>query len=545
MLNHLINFLKIEGDLSFWKNVIVIASISGLANAGLLALINIGAELATNEGLNFRIFAMYVVVFLIFFITKKYSLFRASQEIERIIINVRERISDKVRQSELKAMESVDNSVIFTRLTQDTNIISQVGIILTNSAQALMMMTFALIYILIISQLAFFVILGSVVVTVFLYRTFARDINIDLIEINSIEEKFFASLNGIISGFKELKVNTKKSDHLFREHKTIIDSLGTLKMQTSKKFVTNMMFTETFLYTLLGVIVFVLPHLVSEQSETIIKVTAATLFIIGPLDMTVSVLPTISRANISAKTLRDLEDLLDTEHDAPDIKKNSEIIESFDKIKLHDVEFHYLDKSGSRVFSIGPINLDINRGEVIFIVGGNGSGKSTLVKALLGLYFPQNGYISIDDEIVDDYNYQSYRELFSIILGDFHLFKKLYGLGDVNAKIIKKLLIDMQLDKKTKFIDGEFTDIDLSTGQRKRLALIASILEDKPIYVFDEWAADQDPEFRKHFYYEIIKDLKSQGKTIIAVTHDDAYFDVADKIYKMEYGKIISFKDAS
>lgn len=78
----------------------------------------------------------------------------------------------------------------------------------------------------------------------------------------------------------------------------------------------------------------------------------------------------------------------------------------------------------------------------------------------------------------------------------------------------------------------------MSTGQKKRLAYIASVLEDKQIYVFDEWAADQDPEFRKYFYEVLLQDLKQKGKTIIAVSHDDRYFSAADKVIKLEYGSI-------
>ena len=144
----------------------------------------------------------------------------------------------------------------------------------------------------------------------------------------------------------------------------------------------------------------------------------------------------------------------------------------------------------------------------------------------------------MDEEEIDSSNYQQYRELFSIILTDFYLFKKLYGLGEIDAKKMKELLKEMGLFNKTKFIDNAFTNRNLSTGQKKRLALINTILEDKDIYVFDEWAADQDPTFRKYFYEVILKDLKADGKTIIAVTHDDHYFHVADRVIKMEYGEM-------
>jgi putative ATP-binding cassette transporter len=205
--------------------------------------------------------------------------------------------------------------------------------------------------------------------------------------------------------------------------------------------------------------------------------------------------------------------------------------------------FHYRDKSGKTLFSLSSINLTLKQGEMLFIVGGNGSGKSTLLKLLTGLYYPATGFLYVDDDEIDSSNYQSYRELFAIIFTDFHLFDRLDGLGEVDESRLKSLLRLMELNKKTKYIDGKFTNLELSTGQKKRLAFIAAVLEDKPIYIFDELAADQDPQFRKQFYEVILPDLKKQGKTIIAVTHDDKYFHVADRVLKMEYGQLVNYDE--
>jgi len=194
------------------------------------------------------------------------------------------------------------------------------------------------------------------------------------------------------------------------------------------------------------------------------------------------------------------------------------------------------------LFSVGPLDMTLNQGEMLFIVGGNGSSKSTLLKLLTGLYYPATGFLSVDDDEIDQSHYHNYRELFSIIFTDFHLFDKLYGLHQIDEQLLKSLLHSMQLDKKTHYLDGQFTNLNLSTGQKKRLAFITAILEDKPIYVFDELAADQDPAFRQYFYEVVLQELKQQGKTIIAVTHDDKYFHVADRVLKMEYGQIVNLR---
>src|SRR5690606_27967207 len=102
----------------------------------------------------------------------------------------------------------------------------------------------------------------------------------------------------------------------------------------------------------------------------------------------------------------------------------------------------------------------------------------------------------------------------------------------------QKHLAQLQLDHKVRVENGTFSTLRLSQGQRKRLALLVAYLEDRPFYVFDEWAADQDPVFKKIFYTEILPSLKAKGKTVIAITHDDGYFHVADRCFKFEDGKL-------
>jgi len=543
MVDELINFLKREGDLSFWKHIIFISIVSGIADAGILAVINSASATATQEGLNYRFFAIFIVLCLIFFLTKRYALKHASNKVEIIIQNSRDRISKKIINSELVTMEGLDESSVFTRLTRDTAIISQASFRITGAAQAIIMIFFAMIYILTISQIAFFVIILTSIIISATYFSFAKEFNARLVEVDGVEEGFMRSLNSVIHGFKELKINSLKRRKLLENHDSILSELTISKIKISDLFVIAMMYADAFLYTLLALIVFIIPHLSPMESGTVIKITAAMLFLIGPFEMVISIIPMVSRTGVAVKNIHELEISLDSASTkVASIKESSEPIEEFNHIKLKNTEFSYMGDDGDKLFSIGPIDLDIKQGETIFIIGGNGSGKSTLVKMLLGLYTPSKGEIMVDDEIIDNYNYQAYRDLFSIILGDFYLFDRFYGLENIDRKLVNKLLVEMELNDKTKFIDGKFTNINLSTGQKKRLALILSILEDKQIYVFDEWAADQDPEFRRYFYHTILKKLKDDGKTIIAVTHDDAYFDVADRVYKIDYGQISHYK---
>lgn len=539
MFSELVRFFKREGDFSFWKNIFIIATIAGIANAGLLAIINFAANIYQDEIMNYQYLAIYIVVFLIFFLAKKHSILESSKEVERVIRDVRERISNKIKNSELLTIENMDTSKIFTRLTRDTSLISQSASEILSTAQSLIMVFFALIYIFILSAPMFFIIIIALSVTIAIYTVFSQEVQKDLNKNSQIEDQFYNSLDSALSGFKELKMNSKKRDDLYAHQNDVLNKLYNLKIDLSEKFITVIMFTETFLYILLGVIVFVVPHIIIEDNTTVIQITASLLFIIGPIDNAIYIFPLASKTRRSIKNIHKLEDLIDKNM----INSSHEMAENFNDFKtieLKNMEFEYINSEDERLFAIEPVNMTINRGELVFIIGGNGSGKSTFIKTLLNLYYPTGGEIVIDDSSIDEYNSSSYRDLFSIILNDFYLSKEIYGIDNINYRLINKLLKEMGLDNKTKFIDGAFTNIALSTGQKKRLALIVSILEDKQIYVFDEWAADQDPEFRKYFYETILKRLQEQGKTVIAVTHDDKYFSFADKIYKMQDGRMNS-----
>lgn len=215
----------------------------------------------------------------------------------------------------------------------------------------------------------------------------------------------------------------------------------------------------------------------------------------------------------------------------------------FSEIVMADIEFSFPAPAGEKPFTLGPLNVRIGRGEVIFVTGGNGSGKSTLIKLLTGLYHQQRGRITIDGLDISENRLASYRALMAPVFSDFYLFSRFYGLGEIDQVTVDDLLLRMEMEHISGFKDNHFTRTDLSTGQRKRLALIAALLEKKPILILDEWAADQDSHFRKKFYREMLPELKLRGLTIIAVTHDDRYFDAADRRLHLEEGKLVEYQN--
>jgi putative ATP-binding cassette transporter len=223
---------------------------------------------------------------------------------------------------------------------------------------------------------------------------------------------------------------------------------------------------------------------------------------------------------------------------------NNEDAASFKKLELKSVTHSYYRDQEDSDFILGPIDLTLHAGEAIWIAGGNGSGKTTLVKLLTGLYVPASGEVRLDDEVVTDDNRDRYRQHFSALFTDFYLFEELLGLsqsddehGELDATA-RAYLNRLHLDRKVQVKDGKLSTLQLSHGQRKRLSLLTAFLEDRPIYVFDEWDSGQDPVFKKVFYLEVLPELKARGKTIVVISHDDRYYQLADRIIRLEFGKI-------
>ena len=540
---HIIDFYKKEKTTS-GIDILVMACTSGLSNGSLLAIITFAAKAVSrdSEGGSFRYLILFIISLLSFIMGKRYALKHATIVIEGLIKKVRTRITNKIRQSELLFFENIEKSHIYTRINQDTNFISQSALLIINSCQSALILVFCLFYIAWLSKLAFFITVGAIIAAVIIYLMYRKEVNHLLQGITDKETELFESLTHIVDGFKELKVNRRKSDHVFTHFKDISDSTEKIKVKAGIAFITDFVYSQTFFYILIAILVFLLPIFVDTYSEVIIKLVMAVLFIIGPVEMVVGVIPVLARANVAVGNLYKLEELIDKEGGIIPQTEQAPFqpIESFREIRIDKATFNYKDKDEKVLFHLGPIDLSIKSGEIVFLVGGNGCGKSTLLKLLSGLYYPSSGALYLDDDVLSKPIYPSYRELFSLIFADFHIFDRLYGFGEVDTKKVNDLIKLMELDKKTQYVDGKFTETNLSTGQRKRLALIAAFLEDKPIYMFDEVAADQDPEFRAYFYNELLLDLKKRGKTVIAATHDDKYFHVADRVLKMEYGKIQS-----
>jgi putative ATP-binding cassette transporter len=530
-----VNIFQKESDISI-KQLVAVALASAISESLVLVVILAVAKTASSKDINFRYLLMYLVAVAFSIYGRRYTLLQSSIASETIVRKIKIRIADKIRKSDLVFLESLGIGDIYAKVTTNTQLISMSTFLITCGIQSAMLTAFCILYLATLSMLAFSVTIIAISIIVIKYihheKVFARDYQ----KVIHLEGKFCDMLNDTLAGFKELKMSQARSNDHFGVFTDIVTEAESYNVKAQTSFAMKMIFTQSSFYFLLGATGFLLPRLGQDYSELIISITTVIFFLIGPINLVISSIPNYFKVNIALSTLYQLEEMLDakTHHEVatPPIKH-------FEEISWEDVTFDYRDTENVSLFTVGPLSFSLKQGEIIFVIGGNGSGKSTLLKLITGLYYPDSGRIKADGELIGQERYDKYRELFSVIFADFHLFNRLYGMSDIDYDRVAELLYLMNLESKTEVKKGEFSTINLSTGQKKRIAMIVALLEDRPIYIFDEWAADQDPGFKKYFYETLLQDLKAQGKTVIAVSHDDRFFHHADRILKMEYGKFV------
>jgi putative ATP-binding cassette transporter len=345
---------------------------------------------------------------------------------------------------------------------------------------------------------------------------------------------------GLVEGAKELKLNEKKQNHFIdtvlhqEEHHAIsLDKTAFTIVQCARNY------GDMICFVAIGAIGFIFTNYHAITIPELAGVIMTLLYITGPVAFILNVIPEIAQSQVSLNKIQALFEELPIE----DLSSKIEPVAKWNTLRFSNVEYQYetTEKQSGRNFSVGPIDACIRRGEITFIVGGNGSGKSTFAKVLSLHYQSNSGQIYFGETIISKDNMNSFRQEIACIYSDYYLFERLHNSasqGQEQLALIQSYLEKFDLHNKVSFDNGKFSTIKLSDGQRRRLALLVAFMEEKTLYIFDEWAADQDPYFKEMFYFDILPKLKAQGKAVVAISHDDRYFHVADQLIILENGQI-------
>ncbi|NDJ19253.1 cyclic peptide export ABC transporter [Myxacorys almedinensis] len=509
--------------------------LSGISSAGLIALISraIGAkeaEMGTVAGAFIGLAAISLVTSVI----SQVILIRLAQD---AVFHLRMRLGRQILASELNHLERLGSAPVMATLTEDVQAVATAVSSFPFLCIDLATIVGCFAYIGWLSWIVFLMVMGLFIASFVACQWILNQGRKRLAYARDDQDILFKHFRAITDGIKELKLHYPRrqmflSDDLevtsasFRRHN--VDALVLFAAAAS--------FGKLIFFFAIGFVLFALPNILSVPLQTLSGYVLTFTYLILPLDKIVLKLPVLGQASVSLDKINALGLSLKSRSEA--IAVPAPTHPDWSSLELRHVTHTYYQTEDSN-FVLGPIDLTLRPGEIVFVVGGNGSGKSTLAKLLTGLYVPESGAIVFDGHPISERDREWYRQHFSAVFADFYLFDRLLGIDAPNLDAqAHSYLKQLHLDHKVQIVEGHLSTTKLSQGQRKRLTLLTAYLEDRPIYLFDEWASDQDPVFRELFYQEFLPKLKHQGKTILVISHDDHYFQSADRIIKLDYGQI-------
>ncbi len=520
--------------------IFVLGLVSGLTSFGFLACINFMIEVIVNK--KNAINTNYILLFcalMLGFVWSKVAL-------AHIVVKFSQRTFWKLRAEVLNTILKASfyqfskrKDKIYASLVHDVNVLTDFSLSIINFLSALIITTGCFIYIGMLSRTLLLITLGVSVFAVVLYWIGVFFNRKKLETSRELENSFMSHFLDILSGFKEIHMNPKIGQDIFnRKIKNISNESFINNIKAFKGFLNLQITSEIAFYLLIAFALIFNSLFVNETAVTIVNFVFILLYLLGSINTIVFIIPSMVQAKIAADRIYKLKNELSDERFENQLENKKIPMNVFEKLIVSDLKFVYKQEESKENFCVGPLNFSLEKGEAVFIYGGNGSGKTTLMNAILGILKPDSGTITFNETALSPSNYNDYRTLFSVVFNDFHLFNELYGFDAISETEITNYLELFELNDKVKWVNHSFSSASLSTGQRKRLGLIVALMRKSPVLVLDEWAADQDPVFRKKFYTQIIPELKARGYSLIAITHDDAYYHAADKLYKMESGQL-------
>ena len=576
-----------------WKHItiaIVAGLVSGVGNALLISLINreVHEGHAVNALQYFSILAIFIIV------TSMISQFMLIFLSQNAIYELRVKLSKNILSSPLEHLERLKENRLLVSFTDDVHTLTHAVASVPNICVDFATVVGCFVYFAWLSNALFVLTIASTVSAIWFVQTILNKAERLFFKSREEEDTLFKHFKALMSGIKELKLNqSKRQAFMEKELQSSAVQLRQLNTKAMKRFAIANGFGQLSQFLSLGFILFILPLFLDIPLTMLAAYVLIGTFIALPMQNMLNRIPELVRGNIALRKIERMKLSLSSLSEAdtlvlsisPSCQLQFQAVtylyhpelppfppEGFpeglsqdfanslpalvpespsSERKLIPFPSHppYSQKGNpppppradEKGFLLGPISFSWQPGELIFIIGGNGSGKSTLAKLITGLYPPLSGAIYLNGKRITQDNVEWYRQHFSAIFYDFYLFDSFLGFDRPNLdQEVENYLMQLQLAHKVTIKNGVLSTTELSQGQRKRLALLTAYLEDRPIYVFDEWAADQEPRFRELFYKQILLQLKERGKIVIVISHDERYFHLADHIIKLDYGAVES-----
>jgi putative ATP-binding cassette transporter len=493
--------------------VVLAGVVAGVSNTGLLIIIN--SALSKSGASQKTLIWSFALLCLAMLISRAASWILLVQLAHRVTFKLRLELSARILAAPLQHLEKLGAPRLLATLTDDVAVIAAALTTTPMLVVHLVVVVTCLGYLGWLSLPALLGVFSFLLFGVLCYQLPLRRALNYLGASRRELDALFKHFRSLIEGSKELKLHHARRAAFF--HDQLEHAALSFRRKASVGdaiYALTASFGHLLIFILIGLLIFALPALQPTTTATTIGYSLVILYLLPPLEVIMSALPTLGRANVALQKIEAMGLSLAAESSERSPAITSPDNSGYESLKLQGVTYAYDSEDGDGF-------------------------KTTLAKLLTGLYAPDEGAVYLDGEKITDETRDQYRQLFAAVFADFYLFESLLGLhaGALDEQALQ-FLRRLQLDRKVQVIDGVLSTTDLSHGQRKRLALLTAYLEDRPCYVFDEWAADQDPVFKEIFYLRLLPELKARGKTVIVISHDDRYFHVADRVLKLNYGKL-------
>lgn len=524
--------------LSSGRSVYVYVALSSLGTLGVAILVNTVTDYDPVAGPNYELFAAFILVCAITVVSRGETTRIMNAVGEGIAHHMRVQYARLLKEADLVQVEMIGQEKIKSTLARNAQILAESPAVLTQGVASAVTFVLATIYVATLSMMAAVLVVVLTVIVVLSSRLRTDKAREAMALGQGAEREFFDSFNHLLDGLAEARMDRDRTEDLFGNYLTVrAVRARQARLQALDSMIAFGVLVFASFYLLLGSVTFITPQYV-DSAATAMKIVYVSSVIWLLIEGLLRIMPTILRGDAAFTELRKLERQLKAIQHKETVPSLG--LPPFEVLTLERLCYTYppRDKT-SETFGIGPCDFSLSRGEIVFIIGGNGSGKTTLLRNLCRLYEPTSGHVCWNGMPITPDNVISLRQRISAVFASFHLFDRLYGKRDITEEAVDAALDQVGLKGKTAYKNGRFTTLSLSTGQRKRLALAIAMLEDRDIMVFDEIAAEQDPGFRRRIYEEILPDLKARGKAVLVISHDERYFDKADRLYFMEEGQLL------
>jgi putative ATP-binding cassette transporter len=541
--------------------VILLNLVNAAVSVGIIAYINqtfiSQSELTTLSWSSLGQFALLVLLLLVTTFVSQYALTRLGH---KFVYELRTKLVKQIIDTTVPQIDHLGSARLLASLSSDIQSITVAFVRMPELVQGVILSAGVGLYLGWLSLPLLFIVLSWIVMTIWISTLLVKHVYTHLTELREINDALYQDYQSIIEGRKELALNQHRAEKLYTDdflaHAKSYEKTVT-KSDTFHLSAVN--WSNIMMFASIG-IVFAVANYLDIPMGVATTFSLTILFMQSPLLHAVGAYPTLQTAQVALEKIQSLEL---AEHQ-PSFATDT-VAQDWQSITLNNINYRYVGSSNSSHAPdtavndnaqnsdnsdnnqnpsnniLKSVNLTLQRGDVVFLIGANGSGKSTLAKIITGIFTPTTGTVQVDGQSVNSENNADFRQLFSAIFSDQHLFKQLIGYegNEPDADLVSDWLHKLNLQEKVSVSDHKLSTDKLSQGQRKRLAMLIAVAEQKDILLLDEWAADQDPAFRRVFYQTLIPELKAMGKTLFIISHDDGYFEHADRLLLMKEGRLI------